>query len=227
MNQESANAFLKTLEEPPPGNIFILNVTESRDLLPTILSRCQTIPFCPLSAEAIAAWLQKEKGMGGEDALVLAKLSEGSLGRSVDLHDRGFLEVRRDHLLTLIGLPQLSPVQNLQTALEYSGKGKKKGSEATDKRGGGLFELLSVWKTWYRDLILVKVNGPKDLLINVDFSQKLMNIAKIQNIESAIDSFFVIDAAQRDLLENRNVDLLMENTVLSLMGLANRSSVKK
>ena len=50
MNDESANSFLKTLEEPPPGNILILRVTESLDLLPTIVSRCQQVPFQPLPA---------------------------------------------------------------------------------------------------------------------------------------------------------------------------------
>jgi DNA polymerase III gamma/tau subunit len=45
MTEEAANAFLKTLEEPPPGNILVLNVTEPLDLLPTILSRCQRFLF--------------------------------------------------------------------------------------------------------------------------------------------------------------------------------------
>jgi len=41
MTDEAANAFLKALEEPPPHNIFILNVRDPGELLPTIVSRCQ------------------------------------------------------------------------------------------------------------------------------------------------------------------------------------------
>ena len=80
-----------------------------------------------------------------------------------------------------------------------------------------------MWKTWYRDLIIMKVNGPADLLINVDFSNKLKKMSKNFIIESLIDSLLVIDRAQRGLMENRNLDLMMENTVLTLKRLATPS----
>lgn len=49
MNTNSANSFLKTLEEPP-GNAIIILITENADmLLPTIRSRCQLVHFAPLS----------------------------------------------------------------------------------------------------------------------------------------------------------------------------------
>ena len=51
MTAEAANAFLKTLEEPPPHNIFILNVRDPGELLPTIISRCQKVPFKPLPTQ--------------------------------------------------------------------------------------------------------------------------------------------------------------------------------
>ncbi len=60
MTLVAANSFLKTLEEPPPRNILILNVIEPLDLLPTIVSRCQRIPFNPLSVKLIT-----DKGLNG------------------------------------------------------------------------------------------------------------------------------------------------------------------
>lgn len=65
----------------------------------------------------------------------------------------------------------------------------------------------------------MKVNGPEDLLINIDFSRKLKNISKSFGIDSLINSFLVLDQAQKDLIRARNLDLMMENTVLSLKGL--------
>ena len=47
-NAESANAFLKTLEEPPAGAILLLIATGTAHQLPTILSRCQVVRFAPL-----------------------------------------------------------------------------------------------------------------------------------------------------------------------------------
>jgi DNA polymerase-3 subunit delta' len=222
MTLEAANSFLKTLEEPPPRNILILNVIEPLDLLPTIVSRCQRIPFNPLSVKLITEWLMNEKNVDEEKALVVAKLSEGSLGRSIYLYESGFLEKRQDYLVRLIQLPELSSEQILKLALEYSGKEKKKDG-ALSIKDTILFELLSMWKTWYRDLIIMKVNGPADLLINIDFSNKLKKMSKNFIIENLIDSLLVIDRAQRGLMENRNLDLMMENTVLTLKRLATPS----
>ncbi len=222
MTLEAANSFLKTLEEPPPRNILILNVIEPLDLLPTIVSRCQRVPFNPLSVKLITEWLMNEKNVDEEKALVVAKLSEGSLGRSIYLYESGFLEKRQDYLVRLIQLPEFSSEQILKLALEYSGKEKKKDGGLSIK-DTILFELLSMWKTWYRDLIIMKVNGPADLLINVDFSNKLKKMSKNFIMENLIDSLLVIDRAQRGLMENRNLDLMMENTVLTLKRLATPS----
>ncbi|MBW1674589.1 MAG: DNA polymerase III subunit delta', partial [Deltaproteobacteria bacterium] len=71
MTDEAANAFLKALEEPPPHNIFILNVRDPGELLPTIISRCQKVPFKPLPTEAVVNWLIKEENMDKEKAQIV------------------------------------------------------------------------------------------------------------------------------------------------------------
>ena len=220
MTEEAANSFLKTLEEPPPGNILILNVTEPLDLIPTIVSRCQKISFKPLPVRVITDWFMENEEIDQEKANVLAKLSEGSLGRTIQMVESGFFEKRQESLLRLLQLPELSSDQALEMALEITRKGHKKNLNTSDKTEISLFDLLSIWKTWYRDLILVKVKAPAELLINVDFSQKLKNICKKFKIENLIDSFMIVDRAQRALMQARNIDLIMENTVLSLRGFA-------
>jgi DNA polymerase-3 subunit delta' len=218
MRDEAANAFLKTLEEPPEGNILILNVTEPLNLLPTIVSRCQKVPFRPIPVRLISDWLLTKKDLDEEKALVLARLSGGSLGRALEMWESDFLEKRQDCLFNLIKLTGLSLVQALELALESTGKDKKREIDASGD--GGIFGLLSIWKTWYRDLLVLKTEGPEELLINVDFSHKLKNIEKSFKIENLINSILVIEKAQRDLLHTRNMDLMMENTVLALKRLA-------
>jgi DNA polymerase-3 subunit delta' len=220
MTEEAANSFLKTLEEPPERNILILNVTEPLDLLPTIVSRCQKIGFRPISGPLIARWLAEKKGIDEERAFVLARISEGSPGRAVDMLEEEFLEKRQDYIFQLIELSTLSPAQALDVALKYSGKGKRKAPEAPEQGQVGVLHVLSTWKTWYRDLLLLKIEGPEDLLINVDFSRKLKKISKNHNIENLVQSLLLLEEAQKDFLRSRNPDLLMENTVLSLQGLA-------
>lgn len=69
MDRSGQNALLKTLEEPPAGCVIIL-VTSSEDrLLTTVRSRCQPVPFAPLSMEAMTKWLKGGSiDLGGLDA---------------------------------------------------------------------------------------------------------------------------------------------------------------
>jgi DNA polymerase-3 subunit delta' len=87
MTVEAANSFLKTLEEPPPGNILILNAVDPRDLLPTNVSRCQRVSFSPLPFKDIADWLVKERDVDEETAEVVAKVSDGSPGRALKMSE--------------------------------------------------------------------------------------------------------------------------------------------
>lgn len=81
MNAESANALLKTLEEPPPGSVLILLASSLESQLPTIQSRCQVIRFRDLThAEVAGLLLSLGAAQGSEDADRLARLGDGSLG---------------------------------------------------------------------------------------------------------------------------------------------------
>jgi hypothetical protein len=62
----------------------------------------------------------------------------------------------------------------------------------------------------------MKVKCPADLLININFSHKLKNLSEGIKINDLINSFMIVDQAQRDLQRNRNIDLMMENTLLAL-----------
>jgi len=87
------NAFLKTLEEPPPYAIFILATTEKHKILPTILSRCQIFDFKRITTNDIVAHLQgiatKESMIANEAALhVIAQKSEGCMRDALSMLDR-------------------------------------------------------------------------------------------------------------------------------------------
>jgi DNA polymerase III subunit delta' len=81
MRDESQNALLKTLEEPPAFVHLILLTSEPVALLETIASRCQPVDFAPLPVEAMEATLQDEAGGGGDsdEVAAAARLSAGDL----------------------------------------------------------------------------------------------------------------------------------------------------
>ncbi|HZZ80071.1 MAG TPA: DNA polymerase III subunit delta' [Gemmataceae bacterium] len=99
-NEESANCFLKTLEEPPPGSLFLLIGTSLDRQLPTIKSRCQMVRFAPLPDAQVRLILQKQ---GIEEAQLdrLVRLSAGSPGQAVALEDESLWAFRREALQAL------------------------------------------------------------------------------------------------------------------------------
>jgi DNA polymerase-3 subunit delta' len=220
MTDEAANSFLKNLEEPPPGNILILNTTEPRDLLPTIVSRCQRVPFQPLAVQDMTNWLVKNRHLTEESAIVLSKISAGSLGRALKMCEGDFLEKRQKWLLRLLTLGGISMEKSLEMALECAGEDKNASLDISENGESGMTDMLATWETWYRDLLLCRIGGPDHLLINVDFSHKLKKSAGSSTIENLIDSVLAVDKAQRDLRRMRNPALVMEHTVLSLKRLA-------
>ncbi len=98
LNDESANCFLKTLEEPPPGSVLILIGTSTDRQKATIVSRCQVVRFQPPPPEAVAEVLQAN---GVEDAAVRERLVRlgGGPGPALALADPALWEFR-DTLLT-------------------------------------------------------------------------------------------------------------------------------
>src|SRR5262249_15492973 len=71
MNDQAANALLKTLEEPPATSHLILTTTNPMALLATIRSRCQMIRFAPVSAAEIEQFLVQREGLSHENAKLL------------------------------------------------------------------------------------------------------------------------------------------------------------
>ena len=93
LSANAFNAFLKTLEEPPPHAIFILATTEKHKILPTILSRCQIFDFSRIGIEDIAKHLayvaQSEKIEADSDALhIIAQKADGAMRDSLSIFDQ-------------------------------------------------------------------------------------------------------------------------------------------
>lgn len=85
MNDAGMNAVLKTLEEPPPGMVIILVTSNESDLLPTIRSRCQRVPFAQLSDKDLKTWANRAKiEMPPEQRDFLLAFADGSPGNLLE-----------------------------------------------------------------------------------------------------------------------------------------------
>lgn len=93
LSSNAFNAFLKTLEEPPPYAIFIMATTEKHKVLPTILSRCQIFDFnriqIPEMVDHLSKIAERENIKAGSDALhIIAEKADGALRDALSIFDQ-------------------------------------------------------------------------------------------------------------------------------------------
>ena len=81
ISDAAQNKLLKLIEEPPPGVIFIFTAPSADLLLPTIRSRVQTFTLRAPSEREAAAYAERKAGLSAEEALALAALHRGNIGR--------------------------------------------------------------------------------------------------------------------------------------------------
>ncbi|MBU0484866.1 MAG: DNA polymerase III subunit delta' [Proteobacteria bacterium] len=206
MRREAANSLLKTLEEPPPNTILILCADEASNILPTINSRCQIIPFFPLPYEQVAQLLAQD-GISPVEADTLAAISEGSIGRARLLASNELLSLRREIIENLLQTNLNNPesTEIVIALAEKSGKLKE-----------DLSELLDLLKIWLRDLV-VTVNARPDKTLSRDLASALQFAKNRWTLPEIYHRLEQIDRAKRQLNRNCNRGLICEVLFFALL----------
>jgi DNA polymerase-3 subunit delta' len=151
------NALLKLLEEPPPATHLILTTSRRQALLPTILSRCQTVSFPPLSRKAVEDCLRRERGLDRERARLAAGMADGSLGQAFILAGEDVVGIR-DQAVKLLG-----------AALRGGAALHAEAQRIAKERDRGLVRRLAQALTlWHSDLLRVRSGAPAERLANPD-----------------------------------------------------------
>ncbi len=136
------NALLKTLESPSGDCMFFLITDAPGAMLPTILSRCQTVRFSDLSVEDCARVLEG-RGVDPVRARELAGLSQGSVGRALEIDGDGEYRALREKVL-----------QSLEA---LSGRASVAGAAAPlEEDKGQENETLDIMELWARDLMAIQ-----------------------------------------------------------------------
>jgi DNA polymerase III subunit delta' len=200
MRREAANSLLKTLEEPPENNLLILTADSAGDMLQTILSRCQIIPFYALTVEETTEILmQQGTGMDPETATLLARLGEGSPGKALLFHRRNLVTLCRQ-LITLI---------NDQDADRDNGVGRVlQMAEAMAALKEDLPHLLALVRLWIRDCLLGEFDSGA--------GQGFETARKDWNNEQYFAKLQAVDRAEKELGRNCNRTLVCEVLLFQL-----------
>jgi DNA polymerase-3 subunit delta' len=142
MNEEAANALLKTLEEPTGSRLLLLTTARPEALLPTVLSRVARIRLRSLSAEEVAEYLVVERKMPREDARELAAASGGSIGAALAASLESVRAARRfaaERLSRPGSIPSLELAEGMMEFARSTAAGQARGLEPVRR------ELLGLW----------------------------------------------------------------------------------
>jgi len=211
MNVEAQNAFLKTLEEPPPNVVFVLVAAGEERLLPTVRSRCRRVEFRLPPVTDVERGL-REAGAGPEQARLLARLSRGRAGWALEMaRDPPGLERRRQALDSARAPVDMTVAQRLATA-EAMAADFRRDREA-------VLALLAEWQGWWRDVLLIG-SGAETGVANLDMLSELREDAR-RCSRSAVAGFVrALGAARRHLEENVQPRLALEALLLDVPGAA-------
>jgi len=200
----AANAFLKTLEEPP-SHVVLLLTSNSRDLvLPTVLSRCQIVTLRTLPIAAVQDALQSRWGVADDQATLLARLSGGRLGWAVAaVTDPHVWQARDKYLDDLLALAAEGVIKRLAYAEELSRNGKN------------VDTALGLWASWWRDLLLVQ-QGQGDALLNLDRKTQLIQQAELYRPEQVQAALAELVQTLRRVRGNVNLRLALDVLLLRM-----------
>ena len=171
LSANAFNAFLKTLEEPPPQSIIIL-ISASPDRLPeTIRSRCSRINFSPLSPEQCKKVIKiidnHDREISDSQLSTLSRLSMGRPGLAISSD----LMEERDWFFNLFG--EMSGGRNKETWAD---------KEEMELWFNKAFMLL-------RDIAVLKITGKSDMLINTDLKDRFAEMSRAVEMKDIIDIY--------------------------------------
>lgn len=203
-NPSAANAFLKTLEEPPENVVLILTASEADALLPTISSRCRTVSLRPLPTAVVKEALITQWQVPADRATLLAHLANGRIGWAVRAsQEPDLLETHQ----VRIGL--------LQTLLTEKRVPRFRHADKLAKDAVALPDLLQTWLSWWRDLLLWQQGEENPaVIINIDRLEQLTHFAEAWPVEKVQQSLKQTSLAVWQLSRNANTRLVVENLLL-------------
>lgn len=210
MNVQAQNALLKTLEEPPGRTHIVLTTSRPKNLLATVVSRCQRVPFRALNHAVVVNALMSDRGLAEPEAHLLASLAGGSLGSAMNLESEDVLSLR-------------DQVADLDRALAPRSAGgavraMNSAAELADDRGR-FIEALTLLQVWLHDQLRLAAD-PGFQVANIDRLDELRHLAHDRGIRAILGRLAAVNETRRQLEMpyNFNGQLLAEQLCLDLAG---------
>ena len=209
LNDASANALLKVLEEPPRTCHLILITARPAILPPTVLSRCQMIRFSPLTPDEIETHLTKNKLADNKTARLRARASRGSMGRALYGDLVTFTSQRKAMLKVINALAVSNDRPQLLRSAEQLNEAQYKDE---------FEERLDVLETLIRDAWMLSLGVDQSQLVNEDLATELTEVSKELDSSRAADWILQIEDLREQLIVNVNRKVTTDALFLVMAG---------
>jgi len=231
------NAFLKTLEEPPPYAKFILATTEKHKILPTILSRCQVFDFKRIRLQDITdrlALVCRAEGISFEDdaLLTIASRSDGALRDALTMLDQ-LAEFSGGKLTNALVCGQLGILDKAlfvdcaRTMLNGDPSLTLQALDEMTARGYDSILWVLGMAAHYRNMLMAKTPGTAELIDSGhEYRQQLREQAQLANTDILLAGLQILNQAELQYRQSRQPKLLVETAVMKICYLAQRNQKK-
>lgn len=229
---QASNAVLKTLEEPPALVTIILISENPSELLPTVISRCQTIRFAPSTKEVVKEAVSSHFSISKEEANFLAAYSNGRVGIAFRMAQNPDVLEHRTEVIRLLeeyahgesisalrlaeGIKNLTPAFTLDEETEEEEKPASGSKKKPTVNRLQIAASLDVALSWFRDLLAIKENCEDDVLLNADRVKSLHENADRFTLEELRSAVKVVAEAKKQITRNANPQLALEVMALSI-----------
>lgn len=206
LGTEAQNALLKSLEEPPPGTMFILTTGLPGALLPTVRSRCMRLRFGRLTSSEVASALIRDHSYTAEDAQTAAALADGSLGQALAIIDNDLAMFRE----LAIGMLQHSARRPDATSRIQAAGALHTISSKKERTREDVAIVLRMMASMLRDLEAINAGADRAVLANPLLTHDLESLARAYAGDKARSAFAAVDRALVALERNAGTKVVTE-----------------
>lgn len=214
MTEAAANSLLKLLEEPSGKAVIMLLCSSRSMLLPTIVSRCQTVAMRRLARNEIADFLANEHQLPPETAMVIAGLADGRLGQAIEMASQENL-AWKDEVLAVMTCKESQGLAALRLAAKL------------DAEPEAIEFCLRVLSSWLRDILLVASGCSKTEVVHQDRYLDLLSLSQALNGFLVMQAIRQVEMTRRALQGNANRRLALDTLLYQMADLTSFSQASE
>ena len=197
------------------GTHFLLVSDAAHRLLPTVISRCQRVRFGPLPETVVTQILEARASTEPAAVRTIARLSEGSIGRALSMIQDDVIAIRTELIDALDGSSDQTLAATLDLAEDL----------ARPDRRQGLVQTFHILRSWYRDLLVLKLGRDPEYLLNFDQADRLNTRSQVLGAKTIQARLRRVNEAERAITERMaNVRLVLESLFVFLLGFSDRET---